>query len=108
MAEKAVKWLSDTALEEVLALPGAVLVVFTAAWCVPCQTLMSRLERVLERPGMQCRGYLVDTDRYPEAALKYNVRGMPTLLLFVDGDLEASRVGAIDEVQLETFLLAAP
>ncbi|WP_227369046.1 thioredoxin family protein [Halomonas sp. M20] len=100
----ALEWLSETALEDVLTLPGATLVVFMADWCAPCQALTPRLDRVMERQGPQCRCYLVDIDRYPEATLKYNVRGMPTLLLFVDGDLEASRVGAISEEQLEALI----
>ena len=107
MADKALKWLSDGALEETLALPGTALVVFTAAWCAPCQALMPRLEKAFERQAGQSRCYLLDIDRYPESALKYNIRGMPTLLLFVDGDLEASRVGAIDDEQLEAFLALA-
>nr|WP_299243955.1 thioredoxin family protein [uncultured Halomonas sp.] len=100
----ALEWLSETALDDVLTLPGATLVVFTADWCAPCQALMPRLDRVVGRQVAQCRCYLVDIDRYPEATLKYNVRGMPTLLLFVDGDLEASRVGAISEEQLEALI----
>lgn len=104
MADSALEWLSETALDDVLTLPGATLVVFTAGWCAPCQALMPRLDRVVERQTARCRCYLVDTDQYPEATLKYNVRGMPTLLLFVDGDLEASRVGAVSEEQLEALI----
>ncbi|WP_048306374.1 co-chaperone YbbN [Halomonas sp. PR-M31] len=102
----ALEWLSETALDDVLILSGATLLVFTAEWCAPCQALIPRLDRVIERYSAQCRCYLVDIDRYPDAALKYNVRGMPTLLLFVDGDLEASRVGAISEEQLEALIVS--
>ncbi|MGC3872732.1 thioredoxin family protein [Halomonas sp. GXIMD04776] len=106
MTDSAMEWLSDTALEDVLVLPGATLVVFTANWCAPCQALIPRLERVIERHAARCRCYLIDIDQYPEATHKYNVRGMPTLFMFVDGDLEASRVGAVNEEQLEALIMS--
>lgn len=107
MSDASLEWLSGEALEEALARPGGALVTFTAQWCPPCQALAPRLARLAGRHAPRLRCYFVDVDRHPEAAQKYGVRGMPTLVLFIDGDLEATRVGAIDEEQLETFVAAS-
>ncbi len=104
MPDSALEWLSGEDLDATLALPGAMLVMFTAQWCPPCQALQPRLERVAQRQGSRVRCYLCDVDKHPEVAAKHGVRGMPTLALFIDGDLEATRVGALDEEQLEAFL----
>lgn len=104
MAEGTLEWLSDEALEDIRSLTGAALVVFTAQWCAPCQELIARLERLSSRYASRVHCYLVDVDRHPESARKYGVRGTPTLMLFMEGDLEATRVGALDEKQLDSFL----
>lgn len=107
MAKASIEWLSDETLEATLAVPGAALVVFTAQWCPPCRVLMPRLEQLSSRSESRLRCYLVDIDRDPEAARKYGARGVPTLALFIDGDLEATRVGALDEEQLNTFIASS-
>ncbi|MEC9481829.1 MAG: thioredoxin family protein [Halomonas sp.] len=104
MAESSLEWLAGDALDDVLDQTQAVLVVFMAQWCSPCQALAPRLEKLAGRDAARLSCYLVDADLYPEAAQKYGVRGLPTLVLFVDGDLEATRVGALDDDQLEAFI----
>ena len=106
MAEASIEWLSGDALETQLSNSGTMLLVFVAEWCEPCQVLVPRLERLAQqRERLRC--YLVDVDRDPQTAQKYGVRGMPTLALFEDGDLDATRVGALDDAQLASFIEAA-
>lgn len=104
MAESSMEWLTDEALEERLSQPGNVLVAFMAQWCPPCQVLAPRLERLASRYQSQLECFLINADHYPEPTQKFGVRGLPTLVLFVDGDLEATRVGALDDDQLESFI----
>jgi thioredoxin 1 len=106
MADTSMKWLTDEGLEELLAQPGTTLVVFMAQWCSPCQALALRLDRLASRYPAQLGCYLIDADQHPASAQKYGVRGLPTLVLFVDGDLEATRVGALEDDQLDAFINA--
>ncbi|GAB2780556.1 thioredoxin TrxA [Halomonas shantousis] len=82
---------------------GPVLVAFMAAWCTPCRQLEPGLERLaVARPDV--RIFRLDIERADEVAVKYAIRGFPTLVLFVDGDFEATRVGALTDDQLRAFL----
>ncbi|MHB0776790.1 thioredoxin family protein [Halomonas sp. WWR20] len=88
---------------EVLASEGPVLVAFMAAWCMPCRELEPGLERLAAaRP--EVRVFRLDIERAEEVAVKYAIRGFPTLVLFMDGDFEATRVGALTDDQIKTFL----
>ncbi|WP_168381001.1 thioredoxin family protein [Modicisalibacter radicis] len=107
MAEASIEWLSGDALEAQLSASGSMLLVFVAEWCEPCQALVPRLERLAVQQRERLRCYLVDVDRDPYVAQKYGVRGMPTLALFEDGDLDATRVGALDDTQLASFMETA-
>lgn len=107
MADNALEWLSGEALDDVESLADAALVVFTTSWCPPCKTLMPRLERLVGRHQARLHCYLVDIDRHPEPAQKYGVRGIPTLMLFLNGDLEGTRVGALEDEQLESFVASS-
>jgi thioredoxin 1 len=107
MADTSMEWLTDEGLEELLTQPGTILVVFMAQWCSPCQALAPRLDRLASRYPTQLGCYLIDADRHPASAQKYGVRGLPTLVLFVDGDLEATRVGALEDDQLDAFISTA-
>ncbi|MCG7601629.1 thioredoxin family protein [Halomonas sp. McH1-25] len=107
MADTSMEWLTDEGLEDLLTQPGMALVVFMAQWCPPCQALAPRLDRLASRYPAQLGCYLIDADQHPASAQKYGVRGLPTLVLFMDGDLEATRVGALDDDQLNAFIDAA-
>ena len=69
--------------------------------------MLARLERLALRHGSHLRCYAIDIDAAAEVAAQYAVRGIPMLALFVDGDLEATRVGALDEAQLDAFVAAS-
>lgn len=90
--------------QEVIETSDSVLVVFRAAWCTPCRTLMPILEEVAERWSSRLRAYRVDVEEQPALAARLGARGFPTLFLFVEGSLEATRVGALSREQLEQML----
>lgn len=90
--------------KEVVEGSDTTLVVFGAAWCNPCRTLMPVLEEVAERWSSRLRFYRVDVDEQPTLAARLGARGFPTLFLFFEGALEATRVGALSREQLEQML----
>lgn len=82
-----------------------VLVDFWAAWCGPCKMIAPILDQVAESDlGAKVTIAKVDIDANPDSPAKFGVRGIPTLLLFKDGAVAATKVGALSKSQLDEFL----
>ena len=81
-----------------------VLVDFTATWCGPCKMVAP----LLDEAAAQYQGRLtiakLNVDENPDSAAKYGIRGIPTLMLFKDGKVAATKVGALSRTQLQAFL----
>jgi thioredoxin 1 len=76
------------------------LVDFYAEWCGPCKMLSPIIEKVKEQLGEEATILKVDVDKNPEAAQKFGIRGVPTLILFKEGNIEWRRSGVIMEQDL--------
>ena len=79
---------------DVLASATPVLVDFTAAWCPPCRMIAPVLARIAEEQAGRLRVVALDVDENPVTTRRYGVLGMPTLALFVGGELVTTVVGA--------------
>lgn len=81
-----------------------VLVDFWAAWCGPCKILGPVLERLAEKHAGSWKLVKIDTEKYPDIAKQYNVRGIPSVKLFVDGKVVDEFTGAQPDFAIEQWL----
>ena len=96
-----VQSVSDTEFEqEVLNATGPVLVDFWAEWCGPCKALMPIVEEMATEMGDRLKVVKVNIDENPNAPTKYGVRGIPTLMIFKDGQVVETKVGSMPKAQL--------
>lgn len=78
-----------------------VLVDFFATWCGPCQTLTPMVEEVAKEMGDKVKVIKVDIDKNQKAALAYNIRGVPTLILFKSGNMVWRKSGLLTKRELK-------
>lgn len=100
-----IKNVSDTSFaKDVLQSSQPVLVDYWAAWCGPCKAIAPILEEIAEQYADRVTVAKVNVDENPEVAAKFGVRGIPTLMLFKDGQPTQTKVGALSKSQLQDFL----
>ncbi len=90
--------------QEVLKSQGAVLVDFWAEWCGPCKIIAPVLEEIAGEYGAKLKIAKLNIDENPATPPKYGIRGIPTLMLFKNGNVEATKVGAVSKSQLAAFI----
>jgi thioredoxin 1 len=90
--------------EKVLNADGPVLVDYWASWCGPCKMIAPILEDLAKEYGEKLTIAKLNIDDNPETPKKYGVRGIPTLTVFKNGNVEATKVGALSKSQLTAFL----
>lgn len=90
--------------EKVLQSKIPVLVDFWAEWCGPCKMIAPILDEIAMEYAGKIKICKVDVDSNPETAAKFNVRGIPTLLILKNGVVEATKVGALSKGQLTEFI----
>ncbi|WP_111655551.1 thioredoxin TrxA [Isoalcanivorax indicus] len=96
---------SDSSFEaDVLKADEPVLVDYWAPWCGPCKMIAPILEEVVKEYEGRLKVVKINIDDNPDTPRKYGVRGIPTLTVFKNGNVEASKVGALSKSQLTAFL----
>jgi thioredoxin 1 len=100
-----IKNVSDVSFDaDVLKSSQPVLVDYWAAWCGPCKMIAPMLEEVSAEYAGKVTIAKLNVDENPETAAKFGIRGIPTLMLFKDGKVAATKVGALSKSQLTAFL----
>jgi len=90
--------------QEVLNSDQPVLVEYWAEWCGPCKMIAPVLEEVADEYGDKIQVAKLNIDENPNTPPKYGIRGIPTLMLFKNGNVEATKVGAVSKSQLTAFI----
>ena len=104
MSDNIVYVSDDTFEQEVLNAEGPVLVDFWADWCGPCKMIAPILDEISTEYAGKVRVAKLNIDENPGTPPKYGIRGIPTVMLFKDGNVEATKVGAVSKSQLTAFL----
>ena len=107
MGDKTVQITDAQFSEEVLNSDVPVLVDFWAPWCGPCKMIAPVLEDVASEYSGKMKVVKLNVDENQETAPKYNVRGIPTLLVVKGGEVVGTKVGAVSKTQLIEFIEGA-
>lgn len=104
MSDKIVHVTDGSFEEDVLKAENPVLVDYWAEWCGPCKAIAPILGEIAEEYAGRLKIAKLNIDENPSTPPKYGIRGIPTLMLFKDGNVEATKVGALSKSQLSAFL----
>jgi len=96
---------SDSSFDsEVLSSQVPVLVDYWAEWCGPCRMIAPILEDVAKEYKGRLKVAKVDIDSNQQTAMRFGIRGIPTLMLFKGGEMAAQKIGALSKSQLTAFI----
>ena len=105
MASDLIKHISDSSFEaDVLKSGKPVLVDYWAEWCGPCKMIAPILDEVAGTYGDKLQIAKMNVDENRDIPARFGIRGIPTLMLFKNGELAATKVGAMSKAQLTAFI----
>ena len=104
MSENIIHVSDESFEQEVLQSDKPVLIDYWAEWCGPCKMIAPVLDEVASEYSDKIRVAKLNIDDNPATPPKYGIRGIPTLMLFKNGEVEATKVGAVSKAQLIAFL----
>ena len=100
-----IKVVNDASFDaDVISSTQPVLVDFWAEWCGPCKSIAPVLEEIADEYQEKMTVAKINVDDNPSTPPKYGIRGIPTLMLFKNGAVEATKVGAVSKAQLSAFI----
>ena len=94
----------DSFESEVIQSSTPVLVDYWAEWCGPCKMIAPLLDDIAQSYAGKLKVAKINIDENPATAPKYGIRGIPTLMIFKNGAVEATKVGALSKSQLTAFI----
>lgn len=94
----------DSFEDEVLKSAQPVLVDYWADWCGPCKMIAPVLDDIATEYDGKIKVAKLNIDENPNTPPRYGIRGIPTLMLFREGEVEATKVGAVSKSQLTAFI----
>lgn len=106
MSEHIINVSDDTFDQEVLSSDTPVLVDYWAEWCGPCKMIAPVIDQLADEYNGKLKVAKLNIDENQDTPPKYGIRGIPTLMLFKDGEVKATKVGALSKTQLTEFLNA--
>jgi thioredoxin 1 len=104
MSEQIVHVTDDSFESDVLKSSQPVLIDYWAEWCGPCKMIAPVLDEIAEEYAGRLKVAKLNIDDNPNTPPRYGIRGIPTLMLFKDGEVEATKVGAVSKSQLVAFI----
>lgn len=104
MGDRIIHIIDSTFEQQVLNSEKPVMVDYWAEWCGPCKMIAPILDEIADEYGSKLTVAKLNVDENPATPQKYAVRGIPTLMIFKDGEVAGTKVGAVSKSQLAAFI----